>query len=270
MHEGSAKTWLPFKGVTLLLKATLPTCVLSRRGLSLLQHTPRSSPYDTGARSHASCKMAQGRKKPNRRAWCAQLPSGYEHSSTSAQASGRKGGPPCRRHATAPRRRTLSTSTRPAWRPRPTRHVTGAPVTTCKELHRHLRQYRALSTAEPVPRLEATLRMTRQCQLSTSVTGQSAAGEGTTVDTARNGPAVMAVAGRRKQRSSRQPSSCPLLGQRENSLPWREDDAPVFRSSNGSRTRNGCPANHSSHRINFVAGLATPLAGEAGDASLPP
>jgi hypothetical protein len=62
MHEGSAKTWLPFKGVTLLLKATLPTCVLSRRGLSLLQHAPRSSPYDTGAGSHASCKLAQGRQ----------------------------------------------------------------------------------------------------------------------------------------------------------------------------------------------------------------
>jgi hypothetical protein len=62
MHEGSAKTWLPFKGVTLLLKATLPTCVLSHRGLSLLQHAPRSSPYDTGARSHASCKLAQGRR----------------------------------------------------------------------------------------------------------------------------------------------------------------------------------------------------------------
>jgi hypothetical protein len=55
----SAKTWLPSKGVTLLLKATLPTCVLSRHGLSLLQHAPRSSPYDTGAGSHASCKMAQ-------------------------------------------------------------------------------------------------------------------------------------------------------------------------------------------------------------------
>jgi hypothetical protein len=62
MHGGSAKTWLPFKGVTLLLKATLPTCVLSRRGLSLLQHAPRSSPYDTGAGSHASCKLAQGRR----------------------------------------------------------------------------------------------------------------------------------------------------------------------------------------------------------------
>jgi hypothetical protein len=37
-------------------------------------------------------------------------------------------------------------------------------------------------------------------------------------------------------------SSCPLLGQRENPLPRREDDAPVFRSSNGSRTPNGCPA----------------------------
>jgi hypothetical protein len=62
MHKGSAKTWLPFKGVTLLLKATLPTCVLSHRGLSLLQHAPRSSPFDTGAGSHASCKLAQGRR----------------------------------------------------------------------------------------------------------------------------------------------------------------------------------------------------------------
>ena len=62
MHKGSAKTWLPFKGVTLLLKATLPTCVLSHRGPSLLQHAPRSSPYDPGAGSHASCKLAQGRR----------------------------------------------------------------------------------------------------------------------------------------------------------------------------------------------------------------
>jgi hypothetical protein len=65
-------------------------------------------------------------------------------------------------------------------------------------------------------------------------------------------------------------SSRPLLGQRENPLPRREDDAPVFRSSNGSRTRNGCPANHSSRRINSVAGHAAPLAGEASDALLPP
>jgi hypothetical protein len=58
--------------------------------------------------------------------------------------------------------------------------------------------------------------------------------------------------------------SRPLLGQRESPLPRREDDAPVFRSS------NGCPANHSSRRINSAAGQAAPLAGEAGDASPPP
>jgi hypothetical protein len=151
MHEGSAKTWLPSKGVTLLLKATLPTCVLSRRGLSLLQHAQRSSTYGTGAGSHASCKLAQDRRSQNRRARCAQLPSSYKHSSTIARTSGGKGGPTCRRHATAPRGRTLSTSTRPAWRPRPTRHETGTPVTTCEKLHRHSRQYRAFSTAKPVP-----------------------------------------------------------------------------------------------------------------------
>jgi hypothetical protein len=65
-------------------------------------------------------------------------------------------------------------------------------------------------------------------------------------------------------------SSRPLLGQRENPLPRREDDAPVFRSSNGSRTRNGCPVNHLSRRINSAAGQTAPLVGEAGDASPPP
>jgi hypothetical protein len=62
--------------------------------------------------------------------------------------------------------------------------------------------------------------------------------------------------------------SRPLLGQQESPISRREDDAPVFRTSNGSR--NGCPANHSSRRINSAAGQATPLAGEAGDASPPP
>jgi hypothetical protein len=60
-----------------------------------------------------------------------------------------------------------------------------------------------------VPQPEATLRTAQQCQPSTSVTGQSAAGEGATVDTARNGSAVMAVAGGRKQRSSRQQAHVP-------------------------------------------------------------
>jgi hypothetical protein len=62
--------------------------------------------------------------------------------------------------------------------------------------------------------------------------------------------------------------SRPLLEQQESPLPRREDDAPVSRPSNGSR--NGYPANLPSRRINFAAGQATPLAGEASDVSPPP
>jgi hypothetical protein len=36
-------------------------------------------------------------KKPNRRAWCIQPPSGYKRPSTFAQTSGQEGGQPCNR-----------------------------------------------------------------------------------------------------------------------------------------------------------------------------
>jgi hypothetical protein len=161
MHEESAKTWLPFKGVALLLKATLPTCVLSRRGLSLLQHAPRPSPYDTGAGPHASCKLAQGRQGQTTAHGARDCPAVTSIPPLSPRLAGERAG----RHAGGvqphPGGHTLSTSTHPAWRPRPTRHVTGAPATTYKKLHRHSCQYRAFSTVEPVPRLEATLRMTQ-------------------------------------------------------------------------------------------------------------
>jgi hypothetical protein len=84
------------------------------------------------------------------------------------------------------------------------------------------------------------------------------------------GPAVMAVTGGQKQRSRRQPSSRPIQEQRGSPLPRREDGAPVIRSSNGLRTRNGRPANRSLRRINSVAGQAVPQAGEASDASPSP
>jgi hypothetical protein len=152
----------------------------------------------------------------------------------------------------------LRLPTRPAWRPRPTRHATGAPNASCMQLHRHLRHHRTSSTAEPIPRLEVTQRTTQQRQ------------PGATVNTAKNGPAVMAVAGRQEQRSRRQPSLRPIQGRRGNPLSQREDNVPVFRSSNGLRTRNGRLANHSPRRINSAAGQAAPLAGEAGDASPSP
>src|SRR6187455_988551 len=93
---------------------------------------------------------------------------------------------------------------------------------------------------------------------------------GATVNAAESGPAVMTVAGGRERQSRRQPGSRPIQGQQESLLPRREDGAPVIRSSNGSRTRDGRPANHSPRRINSAAGQAAPMAGEAGDASPSP
>jgi hypothetical protein len=252
------KTWSPSKGVTLLLKATPLTCVPSRRGLSLLRHAPRPSSYGAGAGSYTSCKPAQSRRSQtavrgayNRLAVTSDPP--LLPRPAGERAGGHAGGMQPRQVGAL-----LRLPTRPAWRPRPTRHATDAPNASCMQLHRHLRHHRASSIVEPMPRLEATQRTTQQRQPSA------------TVNAAKNGPAVMTVAGGQEQRSRRQPSSRPLRGQRENPLSRHEDNAPVFRPSNGSRTRNGRPANHSPCRINSAAGQAAPLAGEASDASPSP
>jgi hypothetical protein len=50
------------QGVDPFLKATLPTRVHRRRGLSLHRRALGSSPYDTGAGSHASCKLARDKR----------------------------------------------------------------------------------------------------------------------------------------------------------------------------------------------------------------
>jgi hypothetical protein len=56
--------------------------------------------------------------------------------------------------------------------------------------------------------------MAQQCQPSTSVIGQSAAGEGATVDMAKSGPEVMAAAGGRKQQSNRLQAHVPSWSSR--------------------------------------------------------
>jgi hypothetical protein len=181
---------------------TLPTCVLSHRGLSLHQHAPRSSPYDTGAGSRAPCKLAQGRRSQTAACGAHNCPAVTNTPPLSPKPTGERAD----RHAGGMQLHQgahLFDFDASSMGPRPTRHVTGAPVTTCEKLHRHLRQYCAFSTAELVPRLEATLRMFQQCQPSTSVTVRSAAGEDATVDMAKSGPAVMAAAGGRKQQLSR-------------------------------------------------------------------
>jgi hypothetical protein len=215
-------------------------------------------PYGAGAGSHTSCKLAQSRRSQTVVRGACNRPAVTSGSPLLPRPADERAGS----HAGGMQPRQvgalLRLPTRSAWRPRPTRHATSAPNASCMQLHRHLRHHRASSTVEPITRLEATQCTTQRCQ------------PGTTVNATKNGPAVMVVVGRQKQRSCRQPSLRLIRGQRENPLPRCEDNAPVFRSSNGSRTRNGCPANHSPRRINSAAGQAAPLAGEANDASPSP
>jgi hypothetical protein len=200
-------------GVDPFLKVTHPTRILRCLGLSLDQHAQRSSPYDKRAGSHASCKLARTEeaKLPRAERVTAQRLQALLHFCPNQRVKGQTA---MQAACNCTTRCTLSTSTHPAWRPRLTRHVTGAPVTTYGKLHRHLRQCCAFSTAEPVPRFEATLRMDQQCQPSTSVTGQSAAGEGAMDDMARSGPTVMAAAGERKRRSNRLQAHVPSWSSR--------------------------------------------------------
>jgi hypothetical protein len=51
--------------------------------------------------------------------------------------------------------------------------------------------------------------MTQQCQSSTTITGQSAAGGAATVDMAKSRPAVIAAADEQKQRSNRLQARAP-------------------------------------------------------------
>jgi hypothetical protein len=215
-------------------------------------------PYGAVAGSHASCKPTQSRRSQTAARGAYNRPAVTSDPPLLPRPAGERVGS----HAGGMQPRQvgalLRLPTRPAWRPRPTRHATGAPNASCMQLHRHLRHYRASSTAEPIPRLEAAQCTTQRRQPDT------------TVNAAKNGLAVMAVAGGQEQRPRRQPSSCPVRGQRENPLARCEDSAPELRPSNGSRTRNGRSSNHSPRRINSAAGQAAPLAGEAGDASPSP
>jgi hypothetical protein len=217
MHKGARRHGRLPKGAAPLLKATLPTCVSNRHGLSLLQHAPKAFPCGAGAGSRMSCKPAQNRRSQTAARGAHNRPAVTSDPPLLPRPTGGRGGQPCRRHATAPGGRASPTPNAPAWRPRPTRHANGVPDAACKQLHRHLRHHRASSVAEPMPRLEATPRTTQQRQ------------HGATVNAAESGPAVMTVAGGREQRSRRRPGSRPIWGRQENPLSRREDRAPVIR-----------------------------------------
>jgi hypothetical protein len=243
----SERSLPPFKGNSPYVRPQAPQAESSPTRSKAL-------PCDSGAGSHMSCKPAQGRRIQTAVRGAHDRPAVTNDPPFSPRPTGRRGGQPCRRHATAPGGRASPTSDASAWEPRPTRRATGAPVAACKQPHRHLCHHRASSVAEPMPRLEAT--QLRQ--------------PGASVKATESGPAVIAVAGGRAQRSRRQPGSRPIPGRQESLLSRRGDGAPVTRPSNGSHARNGRPANHSPRRIYSAAGHAAPLTGGARDASPSP
>jgi hypothetical protein len=132
MHKGARRHGRLPKGVTLLLKATLPTCAPSRHGPSLLQHAPRPSPTarGPGPACHASQLRAEEAKPPRAVHTTAQRLQVTLHFCPDqwAKEAGSHAGGMQPRQVDA----LLRLPTRPAWRPRPTRHATGAPDASCK------------------------------------------------------------------------------------------------------------------------------------------
>jgi hypothetical protein len=174
-----------------------------------------------------------------------------------------------RNHTTVVHPFSFFASNGPAWRPGPTCHVTGAPATTCKE------------TAPPLALMTRLL----DCKTSAVTRGSSARDPTVPIECKDHGSVSRGDSHDGRHGQKRTGSNCsnrraeaavqsptgshPLTKRQGSSLPRSKDDAPVFCSSNGSRTRNRRPANHPSHRINSLAGQATPPAGEAGAVSPP-
>jgi hypothetical protein len=148
MHKGARRHGRLPKGVALLLKATPLTCAPNRRGLSLLQHAPRPSPAarGLGPACHANRLRAEEAKPPrvvHTTAQRLQVTLHFCPDQRAKEAGSHAGGMQPRQVDAL-----LRLPTRPAWRPRPTRHATGAPDAACKQLHRHLRHHRASWIAE--------------------------------------------------------------------------------------------------------------------------
>jgi hypothetical protein len=214
------------------LKATHPTRVLRRRRLSLHQHAQRSSPYDTRAGSHTPCKLARTKEAK----------------------------PPRAEHVTAQRLQALL-------RFRPNQRVKGrtAMQAACNctkgmhpfdfdassvaaQAHTSCNRRAGCYVRKTTPPLTP---MPRLLDYRTGVATRGNPAHGPTVPTKHVGRRSVSRGKRRDGRYGQKwagsngggrrveaavkssVGSRPLLGQQGSPLPRREDDAPVFRPSNG-------------------------------------
>jgi hypothetical protein len=250
-----------------LFKGNSPTRVLRRRGLSLHQRAQGPSPYDTGAGSHASSKLARTEeaKPPRTERVTAQRLQALLHLRLNQWVKGRTAMQAACNCTTGMHPFDFNASSMEA------------------QAHTSCNRRAGCYMRKTAPPLTP---MPRLLDCGTGVATQGNPVHSPIVPTRRIGHGSVSRGRRRGDRYGQKwadsnggsrraeaavkssAGSRPLLGQQESPLPRREDDAPVFRSSNGSC--NGCPANHSSRCINSAAGQATPLAREAGDASPPP
>jgi hypothetical protein len=252
-----------------LLKATHPTRVLKRHGLSLHQCAPKSSPMIRGLcpTHHASWPRTEEVKPPRAERVTAQRLQALLHLCPNQRVKGRSAMQAACNCTTGTHPFSFDASSMEA-----------EAHTSCNRRA----GYYVRKTAPPLTPMPHLLK----CGIGAATRGNPA--HGPTVPTKRTGHGPVSRGRRRESRYGQKwadsngggrraeavvkssAGSGPLLKQQESPLPRREDDAPVFRSSNGSRMCNGCPANHSSRRINSAAGQATPLAGKVDDASPPP
>jgi hypothetical protein len=184
----------------------LPTRIPKRHEQSLHRRAPGFPPSDAEAGSHMSCERTENRRSQTAARETGNRPTVISVPSSSPKPAGERAGHHVGgvqpHHGCAP----FSASSHPVGqREGPGPHVMqpAQRLLRARNPCRHSRQCRVSSTAESVPRLEAALRMTQQCQLSTTIMGQSATGGGATVDMAKSGQAVIVAADERKQRSNR-------------------------------------------------------------------
>jgi hypothetical protein len=184
------------------LKETHPTHVLRRRGLSLHQRAQRSSHYDTGAGSHASCELAQDRRSQTAVRGACNCPAVTSTPPLSPKPAGERAN---RQHAACNCTKGMhpfdfdassvaaQAHTSCNWRDSYYVRITAPPLTL---MSRFLDCGTGVATqGNPAHGLAVPTRRIGH--------GSVSRGRRRDIDMAKSGPAIMAAAGERKQQSNR-------------------------------------------------------------------